>query len=160
MTMTSPQVLIETRSVTILNQTNALNSPYSLSVMLVCDNFTDISGFPLLMAADDMVLPSNGEECKELIFNFNTLRTKHDLDPLSITIQLFNHNTVDNIPMDQPFFKRTICSPNNDPSNCSWDRRLQVPILTTIKLHNGDIDDNQVTLFNISFNHTFRQYII
>jgi hypothetical protein len=142
----------------IVNQTNAFAQYFNLANKLPTVNYTDIYGFPLLEAADDFVLPAytslnlvnhQSSDCNSLSFSFNTRRTRQDTDPYSITIQLYYNNNSNDCPQNVPFYSRTLCSPNY-PSNCSWDSRLNIPITTNIVLKNGDIADDNITVFNLS----------
>src|SRR4051812_39718935 len=91
-------VTYATTSVTILNQTNEYKGfLFDFSNRLICHRYTDWYLFPLLYATDDFVIPSytslNAIECTSIVFTFNTIRTKQDMDPYNITIRLFYHNT-------------------------------------------------------------------
>lgn len=139
-------------SYNLLNQTNGYTLYFDLTNRLECHNYTDVWGYPLICVADDFVLPAflgldMTRVCNGLLFNFTTIRLKVDMDPNSITIRLFSHNTTSGTPTNSAFFTRTMCSPDN---TCVWPSRLNVPAVTTIALNNGDLDDNGVTAFDLS----------
>ncbi len=139
--------------IVIVNQTNGYTLYYDLSNKIECHNYTDIWGFPLVAVADDFVIPAFSNldmknDCLGLSFNFTTIRLKVDTDPYSITTRLFYHDEVTNGPRNTSFFKRTQCAPDNN--TCRWSTRLNVPITTTISIYNGDMDDDNITVFDLS----------
>lgn len=139
-------------SYSLLNQTNGYTLYFDLTNRVECHNYTDFWGYPLVCVADDFILPSfvnldMSRDCTGLSLNFTTIRLRVDMDPLSITIRLFRHNTSNNGPSDTAFYTRTMCSPDG---TCKWPTRLNTPSVTSITLHNGDPDDNGSSVFNLA----------
>jgi hypothetical protein len=155
-----PPITPTYQPINVLNQANVYELFYDLSNHVECDNYTDYFsqyGWPVVQAVDDFVLPSYAtlptpnhmsSDCIGLSFTFATLRWKQDLDPVSITLQLFYNNASTNGPQNTPFFSRTTCAPN--ATSCAWDTRLRAAINTTLVLTNGDMADDGVTRFSLS----------
>lgn len=124
----------------VLNQTNVAQR-YPLAPNRVqCQNVTDKAGPPLLVAADDVVLsvPSDAQDCDAVLFSFTTVRTRQDLNPSSITLQLLRHNATSGGPSDA-FFQITRQWPDN---NAHWQfDAMGVPQQTDLLLQRGDLSD-------------------
>lgn len=145
--------------IVILNQTNDHPLFYDLTNRIESVRYTDIYGFPLLQVVDDFIIPPYtrlyivnhmSSSCNGLSFSFNTIRTRQDMDPYNITIELFYDDGY-NYPLNVSFFKRTVCSPYTViDNNCSWDKKINIPTITDIILNNGDMDDNNITVFDLS----------
>ena len=136
----------------LLNQSNGYTLYFDLTNRVECHNYTDFWGYPLICVADDFILPSfvnldMSRDCTGLSLNFTTIRLKVDMDPLSITIRLFRHNTSNNGPSDTAFYTRTMCSPDG---TCKWPTRLNTPAVTSITLNNGDPDDKGTSVFDLA----------
>lgn len=141
----------------LVNQSNVYELFYDLSNRIECHNFTDIYRYPLIYVADDFVIPAYtsmdlrnkiSSDCTSLTFSFTTIRSKQDLDPYYVTLQLFYHDAVNDAPQNTAFYSKSFCAPNVD--TCLWDRRLNIPLKTTLVLQNGDVGDDGVTVFDLS----------
>lgn len=122
----------------------------------MCQNITDKYRFPLLQAADDAVQPTitylesqnvlNGvRDCDAMIFSFMTIRTKNDLNPTSITIELYRHNMTTTKP-GTLFYKKTLPWPTN---NYRWQSDyIAIPWRSVIILQLNELGDDGHTRFN------------
>jgi hypothetical protein len=154
---TSPpsQVIVD-----LLHQSNAKERIYDFRNKIRCYNMTEILGSPSINAVDDFVLippplslfpeEDNGMECYALNFTLNTIRTYETANPLSVTIHLFYNDPSTNRP-GKLFFQRTLSSPNNTGL---WDDVVNAPRFTTFIITQGDLDDDNVTVFDLK-NTTF-----
>jgi hypothetical protein len=159
-----PPITPTYQPINVVNQANVYELFYDLTNRVECDNYTDYYsqyGWPVVQAADDFVLPSYAtlptpnhmsSDCTALAFTFATIRWRQDLDPVSVTLQLFYNNASSNGPQNTPFFSRTTCAPNatTTTTNCGWDPRLRAVLNTTLVLTNGDLADDGVTRFSLS----------
>lgn len=139
----------------LITQVNRLERYYDLFNRVRCQELPEIAGRPTFIAADDFVITlphvaGQKGDCHALNFIINTIRTRNDKDPQSITYMLLYHDPVTNKPGDV-FFKRTLSSPN---ATGIWDSFLGIPRLTTLTIQQGDLDDDNVTRFDFN-NNTF-----
>lgn len=132
----------------VLNQTNAEQRNPVTTNRVQCQNVTDKAGSPLLVAADDVVLsvPTDAQSCDAVLFSFTTLRTRQDLNPSSITLQLLRHNDTSGGPSGA-FFQITRQWPDN---NAHWQfDAMGVPQQTDLLLQRGDTDELNGARFDL-----------
>lgn len=144
------------RNITVLNQTNAYERYPNLINRIMCQNITDKYRSPLLVAADDVVIPPFSyfqslnilrgiRDCSAMQFGFTTIRTKNDLNPKSITLELMRHDDASQSP-GTTFFKKTFPWPSN---NIDWlHDYIAMPWQSMIVLHLNELGDDGVTRFN------------
>jgi hypothetical protein len=144
------------RNLTILNQTNAYERYPNLLNRIMCQNITDKYLSPLLVAADDVVIPSTAYfqslnvlhgllDCSAMQFSFTTIRTRNDLDPKSITLELMRHDDALGAP-GTTFYKKTFPWPSN---NIEWRQdAIAMPWQSMIVLQLNELGDDGVTRFN------------
>lgn len=144
------------RNITILNQTNAYERYPNLLNRIMCQNITDKYLSPLLVAADDVMIPPTAyfqslnilqgiRDCSTMQFGFTTIRTKNDLNPTSLTLELMRHDDVSQAP-GTTFFKKTFPWPSN---NVEWRHDfIAMPWQSMIVLQLNELGDDGVTRFN------------
>jgi hypothetical protein len=105
---------------TIVNQSGvSMTAP--LQNKLLCQNFTDIlPQLPLLVAADDFVLPGNlTGNLTVFQMLFSVIRLRNDADPLSLTVTLhYSDPATNNGTPGLLFFNKTVVAPGNP---AQWD---------------------------------------
>lgn len=132
--------------VTLLPQSNPPGVNSGARDRLVCHNFTDISGSPLLYAADDFAVPSDttlrsvwgASGCSGLQFTVTAVRLRNDADPLSLTLVLFEDNASGG--PGTPIYHRTQRAPDG-----GWGTVLNAPTPLSVTVRNGDRGDAQST---------------
>jgi hypothetical protein len=124
-------------TLSLLDQTDAAGSGGAI----LCQRLLDHRGAPLLLAADDLVLPgallASAVSCQTLQMTFATTRTRSDVDPSNVTVQLL-YTTAQGPGV--LFFQRSWVWPSGTPTGA-------VPLQLTLR--EGDWDDAGLVQFQL-----------
>jgi len=143
-------------NITVLNQTNVGERWPVLSNRVRCQNITDIYRQPLVMAADDAVLPdadffrsqglANGlADCGAMTFRFSGIRIRSMSNPESITI-LFMRDV--NHSPGSVFYQKTLPAPSNNYLWVQDQGYLGRPWPYDITLQWNEVGDDGTTRFD------------
>lgn len=144
------------RSVNIVTQQNAPERYLDTRNRIRCQNITDVYPSPVQEAADDFVVPlptwfelkgvAHGlSDCSAMSFALETIRTRSDHDPSSITITLWKHDPLTKKP-GESFYKKTLPWPSN---NYLWKSDPRgTPFVSIIKLQYNELGDDGKTRFD------------
>lgn len=138
-----------------LNHTNAYTLYPNTANKVMCQKIMDRLDHPLIIAADDVILPVQEvwltrwgiKNCSSATFSFTTIRTRNDLNPYNITLQLMRHDEKENRPGDI-FFVKTLAWPTN---NVRWLYDIiGIPSQNDITLQHGELADDDTTRFDLA----------
>lgn len=145
-------------NVTVLDQTNQLERWPDLTQHLRIQNITDIAGQPLLVVADDVVLPDTNffqaqgvaqglVDCQSMTVLFSGVRLKSFSNPSSVTMQLMWHDeALRTASARQVFYQKSWAWPSND---FMWQRDYHaLPWPFELTLRSGELGDDGVTRFH------------
>lgn len=127
-------------NLTILDQISSNKLPN-----LPCQNITDLPNSPVLIAADDFIIPplstfiinnipSGIDNCRALIFSISYMRNYRDATPENIVLYIMKD--LRGIP-GNTVFKKTFKQPEN-----GWNLNVYNPGSIILKINVGDKDDN------------------
>lgn len=144
------------RNINIVTQQNGPERYPDAKNRIRCQNITDIYPSPVQEAADDFVVPlptwfemrgvPHGlQDCSSMSFALETIRTRSDQDPSSITITLFKHNPLTKKP-GESFYRKTLPWPTNNYLWASDPRGL--PFVSIITLQYNELGDDGKTRFD------------
>jgi hypothetical protein len=140
-------------NVSILNQTNVVERFPNLANRVRCQNITDIYLQPLLVAADDAVLPPitffqsqrvvNGlDDCSALTFAFSGIRMKSFSNPTSITVMFMRGDGEGGGP-GSLLYRKSLPWATNDQM---WQKDyLALPWTYEVTLQWNEVGDDGVT---------------
>lgn len=127
-------------NVSLVNQ--SVTSAATSVGRILTQQLLDLSGQPLLVAADDFTLPASN--CTTLGLSFWTLRTRKSADPNNVTLLLMQQDSRSGGPTTQILYHFT------RPWN---NAKLNVPTQITFLLQQGTLDDGGVTRFSLPTNN-------
>ena len=150
------QRLVAGVNITILQQQNVAEQYPDLGNGILCQNLTDKWNNPVLMAADDLVIPSmrylrsrgvarGMDDCSAMSLQLTTMRRKSDLNPTIVTLLFMRHNDTTGLPSDTVFYRKSFPWPTNnylwqsDPLNRPWQ--------SVFTLQLNEVGDDGVTRF-------------
>lgn len=144
------------RNIHIVTQQNAPERYPDPRNRIRCQNITDVFPSPTQEAADDFVVPlptwfemkgvPHGlNDCSSMSFALETIRSRSDHDPSSITITLWKHDPLTKKP-GISFFKKTLPWPTNNYLWKSDPRGL--PFVSIITLQYNELGDDGKTRFD------------
>lgn len=144
------------RSINIVTQQNGHERYPDPKNRIRCQNITDVYPSPVQEAADDFVVPlptwfetqgvTHGlNDCSSMSFALETIRTRSDRDPSSITITLMKHNPLTKKP-GETFYKKTLPWPTNNYLWTSDPRGL--PFVSIVTLQYNELGDDGKTRFD------------
>jgi hypothetical protein len=139
----------------VLNHTNAYTLYPNTANKVMCQKIMDRLDHPLIIATDDVILPHQEtwltqwgiKNCSSATFSFTTIRTRNDLNPYNITLQLMRHDDLENRP-GEIFFVKTLAWPTN---NIRWLYDIiGIPSQNDITLEHGELADDGTTRFDLT----------
>lgn len=144
------------RNVNIVTQQNAPERYPDPKNRIRCQNITDVYPSPVQEAADDFVVPlptwfelkgvTHGlSDCSALSFALETIRTRSDHDPSSVTINIWKHDPLTKRP-GESLYKKTLPWPSN---NYLWKSDPRgTPFVSIFKLQYNELADDGKTRFD------------
>jgi hypothetical protein len=143
-------------NISIVDQSNVVERYPNLANRVRCQNITDIYLSPLVMAADDAILPAPGffqsrgvagglEDCYALTFSFSAIRTKSFSNPQSLTVLFYRSDGPSGGP-GSVIYQKTVPWATND---YMWQRDyLSLPWSYEVTLQWNELGDDGVTRLN------------
>lgn len=133
-------------NVTVLDQSNVLERWPNTTQRLRVQNISDIAGQPLLVVADDALVPLLGD-CVSLTLVFSAIRIKFMSNPRSLTVVLMRDN---NSAPGLVLYQKSLPWASNDDNWMQSRGHLGSPWPYEVTLRRNELGDDGVTRLDLA----------